>query len=86
MLFYFLLIINFVGFIIMGIDKNKARKKKWRIPEKVLWFFAFCGGVLGIYLGMYFFHHKTQHAKFVYGLPVIFLGQLSVIVFLARKL
>jgi len=68
-----LLSINLVSFVIYGIDKWKAKHDKWRISEMTLLTLAFCGGALGSLLGMYVFHHKTQHAKFKILVP-LFLG------------
>lgn len=67
----YILIMNFVGFIIMGIDKHKAKAKKWRIPEKTLFGVSILGGSVGTLCGMYFFRHKTKHWYFVWGMPVI---------------
>lgn len=53
----------------MYLDKKKAIKNLYRIPEKNLFFICFVGGSLGILMGMYRFHHKTKHKKFVYGVP-----------------
>ena len=55
----YLVIINVLGFLIMGLDKAKAKKQKYRISENTLLFVALIGGSLGSYLGMYCFHHKT---------------------------
>ena len=68
---YYLIIINLVGFSIMYIDKHKAINKKYRIPEKNLFLICLMGGSLGLLIGMYKFHHKTKHNKFVYGIPLI---------------
>ena len=67
----YLLAINLFGFLLMGIDKHKARKQAWRIPESTLFSVAIIGGSLGSWLGMYTFRHKTQHKSFVIGMPVI---------------
>lgn len=60
---------------IMFLDKFKAKHNKWRIPEKKLFITAIIGGSLGILCGMYLFRHKTQHKKFVYGIPAIIILQ-----------
>lgn len=72
----FILIINIYGFVIMFSDKNKARKKQWRVPEAKLFSIAFLFGSLGILLGMAAFRHKTKHLKFVLGVPVILIVQI----------
>ena len=69
-------IINIVTFIIYGIDKYKAKKGKWRIPENSLIGLAIIGGSIGAYLGMRVWHHKTMHLKFKYGIPLIIVIQL----------
>lgn len=69
-------IMNLIGYCIMGIDKWKARKGKWRIPEKTLFGVAFLGGSIGSMLGMKHFRHKTKHKSFVYGMPAILILQI----------
>ncbi len=71
---------NLIGFAMMGIDKRKAIKKLWRIPEATLFFIAIIGGSIGSIIGMKFFHHKTRHWYFVLGMPVILLLQVAAIV------
>ena len=77
----YLIVANLTGFVIMGEDKHKAKKGAWRIPEKTLFLVAIVGGSIGSILGMYMFHHKTKHKKFVIGMPVILLIQLVCILF-----
>ena len=62
--------INFVAFSLYGIDKSKAKMRKRRIPEKTLIFVSFIGGCIGAFTGMYFFHHKTRHIKFIVLIPL----------------
>lgn len=81
----YLLIINFLGFFIMGIDKHKAKSHKWRIPEKTLFMFSIIGGSAGTLVGMYFFRHKTKHWYFVVGMPIIFLLQVFLLVHVIMK-
>ena len=69
----YLIIINIITFIIYGIDKAKARKGAWRIPEKTLIGLAVAGGSIGALAGMSFFHHKTRKPLFKIGIPVILL-------------
>ena len=57
----YLVIMNLIGFAVMGIDKRRAVKRLWRIPESTLFIVALIGGSLGSIIGMYFFHHKTRH-------------------------
>ena len=72
----YLIIINALGFLFMLIDKQKAKKKKWRIPEATLMGSAAIGGSIGALAGMYTFRHKTKHPKFTIGVPVILVLQL----------
>lgn len=72
----YLIVLNLLGFLSMGIDKQKAKKHRWRIPEKTLFLFALFGGCLGSIAGMYLFRHKTKHWYFVLFMPCILLVQL----------
>ena len=67
----YLLIINATGLILMLVDKIKAKKSHWRIPEKVLFLVAAVGGSIGSLAGMYIFRHKTKHFSFILGMPLI---------------
>lgn len=69
----YMVIMSIIGFVIMGIDKKKAIKRGWRIPERTLLLIAFIGGALGSFIGMHFFRHKTKHIKFVVLLPLALL-------------
>lgn len=66
----FLIIISIIGFILMGIDKNRAVRRQWRIPERTLLMIALIGGGLGSFLGMYTFRHKTKHIRFLIIVPL----------------
>ena len=72
----YLVIINAAGFLIMLVDKRKAKKNLWRIPERTIMTIAVSGGSLGVLLGMYTFRHKTKHLKFTIGIPVILAVQV----------
>ena len=72
-----LLLINIVAFAAYGIDKSKAQKDRWRIPESTLLLLAFFGGALGALLGMRAFHHKTKHWKFKILVPLFLILQLA---------
>ena len=80
-IFYFV-IINVLTFLLYGIDKWKAKRARWRIPESVLLGMAAFGGSIGAWLGMRVWHHKTQHKKFRYGVPVILLAQIILLVWI----
>lgn len=81
-LFIYLLIINALAFALMLIDKRKAVKNRWRIPEKTLLGSALLGGSLGCLLGMYAARHKTKHLQFTLGVPVIFAVQAIILIFI----
>lgn len=81
-LLIYLLIINAVGFLLMLVDKYKARKKLWRIPEATLMTVAAIGGSIGTLLGMYTFRHKTKHIKFTLGIPAILAVQIALALWL----
>lgn len=75
LLLSYAVIINILGFALMGIDKHKAKKRAFRIPEATLFAVAWIGGSIGSILGMYTFRHKTRHRSFVYGMPAILILQ-----------
>lgn len=77
----YFIIINILGFLIMYIDKQKAKKGKWRIPEKTLFIITALGGGIGTIAGMYTFRHKTQKIAFVIGFPVITIMEIVTIVY-----
>ena len=79
---YYLLAINVVTFIVYGIDKYKAKKAKWRIPEATLLLLAVLGGSIGAWMGMKVWHHKTMHKKFKYAIPAILLIQIALMAYL----
>ena len=68
-LLIYLLCVNVIAFAMYGIDKRKAIKDQWRIPEKTLLIIALIGGAVGAFVGMQVFHHKTKHWKFILGVP-----------------
>ncbi len=76
-LLFYLAAINVVAFLAYGIDKWKARRAKWRISESTLLLLAAVGGSVGAWAGMKLWRHKTQHKKFVYGLPALLLLQIA---------
>lgn len=75
----YLVVINIAAFAMMGIDKKRAKKHKWRIPETRLFASALMGGGLGALTGMYFFRHKTKHWYFVVGMPLIMILNFVII-------
>lgn len=86
-LIFYLITVNAVGFVLMLIDKKKAIKRTWRIPEATLLGIAAMGGSLGALVGMQLFRHKTRHAKFFIGIPVIIIFQagIAVAIYLLTK-
>jgi uncharacterized membrane protein YsdA (DUF1294 family) len=81
----YLVLINLLGFALMGMDKRRARKAKRRIPEKSLFAAALLGGAGGSWLGMAAFRHKTRHPRFRWGLPAIFLLQAALLLFFSLR-
>ncbi len=85
-LIYYLLSVNLLTFLAFGIDKWKAKHKRWRITEAALLLLAALGGSPAALLAMRVFHHKTLHKKFRYGVPAILLVQVTlVVVFLMNR-
>lgn len=82
LIFLYLLTINAAGFLLMLIDKIKAKKNLWRIPEKTLFLTAIFGGSIGSLAGMYLFRHKTQHSTFTLGMPLILAVQVVAVVWI----
>ncbi len=80
-LLYFL-IINVIGFLAMGIDKFKAQRGYWRIPEGTLITLTLLGGGIGTLTGMYTFRHKTKKLKFTVGIPTILITEIIIILFI----
>lgn len=72
----YLLLVNLIGFVQMGVDKRRSIRHRWRIPEVQLFLVAAIGGSIGSLLGMYIFRHKTKHKSFVIGMPLILIVQL----------
>lgn len=75
----YLLIVNAAGFLSMLVDKQKAKKNLWRIPERTLLLIAALGGSIGSLVGMYTFRHKTKHLKFTLGIPLILAIQAAAV-------
>lgn len=84
-LLVWLAVINLLTFIVYGADKRRARKGKWRVPEKTLFLLPLLGGSIGALLGMRVFHHKTKHWYFVWGIPAILLAQIALAIWIYTK-
>ena len=74
----YLALVNVIAFTTFGADKRRAKKDRWRVPEKTLFLLALIGGSLGALLGMHVFHHKTKHWYFRVFIPLILLIQVAV--------
>ncbi|MBQ4260053.1 MAG: DUF1294 domain-containing protein [Lachnospiraceae bacterium] len=79
-------IINIIGFTLMGVDKKRAIRGAYRISEASLFMVAILGGALGATLGMHHFRHKTRHWYFRLGLPFIFLVEIAILIYLNSPL
>ena len=77
MLYWYLLIINLFAFVSYGLDKLKAKRNARRISERALLLIALVGGSVGAWLGMLVWRHKTKHAKFRFGVPILLLLQVA---------
>ena len=86
MLIYYFLAVNVLTFVVYGVDKWKARRGRWRVPEASLLGLAAVGGSVGAWLAMQLFRHKTQKKKFRYGVPVLFVLQVAAVYFLVNML
>jgi len=80
--FIYLLVVNLLGFFMMGIDKKKAQKDKWRIPERSLFIITLLCGGIGTNLGMHIFHHKTKKWYFKFGFPSILILEIALAIYL----
>ena len=81
-IYTFIAILNVITFLIYAIDKWKAKKSRWRIPESILLLLAVLGGSIGALMGMKIWHHKTMHKKFKYGIPLIMILQIGMLLYL----
>lgn len=85
LIFLYLILMNALGFVLMLVDKYKARKNLWRIRESTLLLVAVLGGSVGSLIGMYTIRHKTRHPKFTLGIPAILLAQMAACIWLLTK-
>ena len=76
---------SIVLFVVMGLDKYKAKTGRWRVSEKTLFLMALLGGALGGVVGMRVFHHKTKHWYFQYGFPALLIVQAALLVWLILR-
>ncbi len=80
-----LLLMNLLAFVLYGIDKLKAKKGAWRIPEATLLLVAFLGGSVGAFLGMEIFRHKTKHAKFKILVPLFLILHIAMAIYIFKS-
>lgn len=78
--------VNLLAFCLFGIDKSRARKRRWRIPERRLWAVALAGGGIGAFAGMRRFRHKVRHRLFAAGIPLLAMAQIGAAVFVLLKI
>lgn len=81
----YLLIINLIGFFVMGWDKRQAKRGNWRTPEKTLFLLTFLGGGFGTIAGMYKFRHKTKKLYFTIGFPTILIVEIGLVIYVIIK-
>ena len=77
----YLIVINLFGFLIMWIDKRRAKRGEWRISENTLFVVTLLGGGIGTIAGMQKFRHKTKKLKFQIGLPTILITQIVLVIY-----
>lgn len=82
----YMLTINIITFLVMGLDKWKAKRGSWRIQESALFTFVIFGGGIGGILGMIVFHHKTKKPKFQILFPLITILEIAFLVYFFIKL
>lgn len=80
-LFAYIAVVNIITFYLMRVDKQKAIKNQFRIPERTFFLLSILGGALGTYIGMKIFRHKTKHASFAIGMPILILLNLGLFIY-----
>ena len=83
-LYVWIFLMSLITFVAFGVDKKRAVRNQYRISEKALITISLIGGGIGGWLGMRVFHHKTRHWYFLYGMPLIFVLQIALIIFLIK--
>jgi len=79
-LIIYLIVINLIGFAVMFIDKQKAKRGSWRIPENTIFVITAIGGGIGTIAGMYTFRHKTKKLSFKIGLPFLLIMDIALVI------
>jgi uncharacterized membrane protein YsdA (DUF1294 family) len=85
-IYIYLIIVNIIAFIIMGADKYKAHRHRWRISERSIFILGFIGGGFGVLFGMSVFRHKTKHLKFTLGIPAVVILNIVMFGYILQKL
>lgn len=86
MLWIYYIVLNFITIFAYAIDKRRAVRGRWRIPERLLLGLAFFGGALGAWLGMQLCHHKTSKKKFVILVPLFLVLHIALVVTVLIKI
>ena len=82
-LWIYLGVVNGSAWLLCGWDKWKAVRHRWRVPERMLFFWGAIGGAFGFWLGMYCFRHKTRHRAFTLGMPLLWMVQAGLLLWYA---
>jgi uncharacterized membrane protein YsdA (DUF1294 family) len=85
-LYIYLIVINVIAFGVMGVDKYKAQRHKWRISESSIFIIGLAGGGVGVLIGMGVFHHKTKHLKFTIGIPVVVVLNIASLIYILKSI
>ena len=84
-LWFWLALSNLAALVLYGVDKARARRGAWRIPERTLLIVPFFGGALGALLGMLLFRHKIRKLYFwILVLLALLLWVVGTAVFLTK--
>ena len=84
LLLFLLSLLNLWGFVLMGLDKRKAKHKRWRVQERTFFLIALFGGAAGVLLGMAVWRHKTRHLSFRIGIPALLFGWVCGLIWFVR--
>ena len=80
--YIYLIIVSVLGIFLTLYDKDAAASKKRIISEKAFFLLSILGATLPIYFSMKTIRHKTRHKRFMIGLPVIFVLQMTLFFYL----
>lgn len=85
-IYAYIIVVNIFTVILMRIDKQKAIKNQFRIPERTFFLLSILGGAIGTYIGMKAYRHKTQHAKFTIGIPILIIWNLVAFIYVVLNM